>query len=81
MEHANGVDDEEADVELGLSYLVGSNELKDHSHRILKGDKPGTQWLVIKDQYIYHRNDNSLDGSLVYWECSRRRRVRYIIFL
>ena len=56
------------------SYLVPEGDLKTHKIRIIPGDKVGSQWMVVDDIYVYHKNDTS--GDQVYWECSKRKQER-----
>ena len=59
------------------SYLVSQEDLVVHyTVRLVKGDKGGSMWLVVNDQYMYHKNDMSIDGHQVYWECARRKQTR-----
>ena len=67
--------DESLDDE-DCSYLVPEVSLGEHIVRIVEGDKLGSRWLVVGEHYIFHRNDTSLDGEQVYWECSRRKQAR-----
>ena len=58
------------------SYLVSSNDLEKYRIRLIYGDKDDSTWLVVDNQYIFHRNDISLNGEQVYWECARRKQSR-----
>ena len=60
--------------ENNCSYLVPEGDLKTHKIRIIPGDKVGSQWMVVDDIYVYHKNDTSSDQ--VYWECSKRKQAR-----
>ena len=64
-------------MELMLIDLVSQEDLVVHyTVRLVKGDKGGSMWLVVNDQYMYHKNDMSIDGHQVYWECARRKQTR-----
>ena len=62
--------------ELDCSYLIPENTLKEYGVRLITGDKAGSQWLVVGEQYLFHRNDSSLDGQQIYWECAKRKQTR-----
>ena len=62
--------------ELECSYLVPQVNLAECSARVIDGDKVGSKWLVVGDMYIFHKNDSSLDGENIYWECSKRKQTR-----
>ena len=63
-------------IDADSSYLVSQEDLVVHSVRLVKGDKGGSMWLVVDDQYMYHKNDMSIDGQQVYWECAKRKQAR-----
>ena len=68
MENSEQSDGMDADS----SYLVSQEDLVSHTVRLVKGDKGGSMWLVVNDQFMYHKNDMSIDGQQVYWECAKR---------
>ena len=70
---ANGGED------LECSYLIPQDILEQYSVRIVEGDKAGAKLLVVIEQYVFHRNDTSLDGDQVYWECARIKQFRYTV--
>ena len=55
-------------------YLVSEGDLGRHKVRTIQGNKKTSTWLVVDEQYIMHRNDESPDGKFHYWECSHRRK-------
>ena len=63
--------------DLDCSYLITEDDLKGYTVRLIKGDKAGSTWLVVDDQFIFHKNDSSVEGDQVYWECARRKQARY----
>ena len=67
---------DDAEAEYDASYLVPQASLTEYSMRLIDGDKAGSRWLVVGDNYIYHKNDGSLDEGHTYWECSKRRQSR-----
>ena len=75
------VEDLDVEEDLDSSYLIPECNLKDYSARIIKGDKVNSNWLVVENQFIFHKNDSSVDGNQVYWDCSRRKQNRFENFL
>ena len=61
--------------EIDSSYLENPENLHDRKLRLLKGDKAGSTWLVIDEQFIFHKNDCSIDGDQTYLECCRRKQA------
>ena len=55
------------------SHLAPEEKLMDLSIQIIAGNKLGSEWLVVNNVFICHKNDSSLDGSTVYWECCKRK--------
>ena len=55
------------------SYLVENAEFDEMNLEIISGNKKDSAWLVINNQYICVKNDESLSGSSFYWECRTRR--------
>ena len=68
-------DQEEEEEENENDYLVHERDLASHRVRHMQGNKKNSVWLVVDEQYIMHRNDQSTDGSQHYWECSHRRKI------
>ena len=59
------------------SYLVHQDDLLDHNIEAIPGSKVGSTWYVLDDTYILYKIDTSVDGSEVFFKCSRRRHGRY----
>ena len=55
------------------SYLVENAEFDEMNLEIISGNKKDSVWIVINNQYICVKNDESLSGSSFYWECRTRR--------
>ena len=55
------------------SFLIPEDELNSINVEIIKGNRANSQWLILDQTYICHKNDQSVEGDLIYWECSKRR--------
>ena len=55
---------------LDCSYLITEGDLKGYKARLVIGDKAESTWLVVDDQFIFHKKDSSVEGDQVYWEVS-----------
>ena len=67
------LEDEDGDDEENYSHLVPKNKIEEHQIEITNGDKAGSEWLIVDNQYICHKNDKSVKGEYEYWECRSRR--------
>ena len=74
MASANDADCDGDPGEEQCSYLIGEKELDAHTLELIQGDKATSNWLIVDNTYIFHKNTSSVDGSETFWECSLRRK-------
>ena len=53
-------------------YCLSSDRFADQGIEIVPGEKSNSEWLVLNDLYILHKNRSFKNGNVV-WECKHRR--------
>ena len=59
----------EQDDQVVPDHLVDPSDYENYKIEIIQGDKKNSEWLVLNQEYICHRNDISATGEYHYWEC------------
>ena len=53
-------------------YCMSSDRFADQRIEIIPGKKVNSEWLVLNDLYIQHKNRSFVNGNVI-WECKHRR--------
>ena len=53
-------------------YCMSSDRFADQRIEIIPGEKVNSEWLVLNDLYILHKNRSFVNGNVI-WECKHRR--------
>ena len=53
-------------------YLMPKSKWSEQKLEIIPGEKKGSEWLIINDEFILNKNRTFKNGNIV-WECRSRR--------
>ena len=56
-------------------YLMPKSKWSEQKLEIIPGEKKGSEWLIINDEFILNKNRTFKNGNIL-WECRSRRRYK-----